>query len=161
MLIHHTIEPVYRADSRVLILGSLPSPKSRETGFYYGHPQNRFWRVLSAVLQEPTPADTQAKISLLHHHHIALWDVLASCSITGADDNSIKQPMPNDFTALFATANIQAVFTTGTKAFQLYQKLCFPNTGIAAIRLPSTSPANCAMNLDALEQAYRQILTFL
>lgn len=161
MFIQHPLQPIYNRDSRILILGSLPSPKSREVGFYYGHPQNRFWRVLSCVLQEELPTDIPAKTELLQRRHIALWDVLAGCEITGAEDNSIRHPIANDFSPILTTANIQAVFTTGAKATALYQKLCFPMTGIAANRLPSTSPANCAATMEMLTQAYQEILQYL
>lgn len=157
----HTIQPVYNACSRVLLLGSMPSPKSREYGFFYGHPQNRFWRVLAAVLQEPLPQTNEEKRALLLRRHIALWDVLASCDIEGAQDASIKNPVPNDFTGLLHTADIRAVYTTGGAAFRLYQKHVYPQTGIAAVQLPSTSPANCRMGLDALVERYAVILQHL
>lgn len=155
----HTFPPVYAADSKVLILGSIPSPKSREIGFYYGHPRNRFWSVLSQVLGEPLPAreDTEAKIKLCLQHGIALWDVLASCYIHGADDGSIEEPAANDIVGLLRKTQITHIFTTGTKAYQLYQKYCAAQTGIEAVRLPSTSPANCAVKEEALLLAYRQI----
>ena len=119
----HTIAPVYDENSRVLILGSMPSPKSREVGFYYGHPQNRFWRVLAEILNEEVPDDTFAKKALVLRHHIALWDVLAECEIEGASDSSIKNPKINDMDIIFSRASIKAVFATGAKAAELYQKL--------------------------------------
>ncbi len=110
----HTLEPVYNEYSRVLILGSLPSPKSRETGFYYGHPQNRFWPVLAAVLGCPPPTTNDEKRRLLLEHGIALWDVIASCEIAGADDASIRPPIEaNNFTPILNTAHIAGIFTTG------------------------------------------------
>lgn len=157
----HTIPPVYDSRSRILILGTMPSPKSREIGFYYGNPRNRFWTVLSRLLDQPCPDSTAAKRQFLLEHRIALWDVLQSCSIDGASDGSIRDPVPNDFSAIFSEADIQAVFTTGTKAYQLYQKLCFPNTGMAARPLPSTSPANCRLSTEQLVDAYRPILSSL
>ena len=157
----HTIEPVYDPGSRVLILGTMPSPKSRETGFFYGHPRNRFWRVLAAVLEEPEPLSVAEKTALLHRRHIALWDVLAACEINGASDASIRQPIPNDLSCIFSAASIQAVFTTGTTAYRLYQKYQAPLTGLTAHRLPSTSPANCAVSLEQLTAAYRSILPYL
>lgn len=162
-LIFHNIPPVFAPDSRVLLLGSLPSPKSREQGFYYGHPQNRFWPTLAAVLAEPVPAreDTAAKAAMLLKHHIALWDVLASCQIAGAADASISQPQPNDIAALLSQTQIRAVFCTGTTAHRLYQKLCLPQTGLPAKLLPSTSPANRRWGAEQLQEAYRAILAYL
>ena len=123
-LIVHDIPPVFAANSRVLLLGSLPSPKSRAQGFFYGHPQNRFWPTLAAVLNEPVPArdNIAAKKAMLLKHRLALWDVLASCQIAGASDASISQPQPNDIASLLAQTQIQAVFCTGAKAYSLYQK---------------------------------------
>lgn len=155
----HTFPAVFDARSRVLILGSIPSPKSREQGFYYGHPRNRFWRTLSKVLaeEEPEQGDIEAKKALLLRHGIALWDVLASCYIHGADDGSISEPVPNDIAGLIRHTEIAGVFTTGKKADALYRKYCLPQTGIPAVCLPSTSPANCAVKDEALILAYGQI----
>ena len=157
----HTIEPVFDSDSRVLILGTMPSPKSREVGFYYGHPRNRFWKVLALVLGESEPSSITEKIALLHRRHIALWDVLAACEIEGASDASIRQPKPNNLACIFSAAPIRAVFTTGAAAHRLYQKYQAPLTGLNAYRLPSTSPANCAVSLEQLAEAYREILLYL
>ena len=155
----HTIAPVYDETSRVLILGSMPSPKSREVGFYYGHPQNRFWRVLAEILNE-VPDDTLAKKALVLRHHIALWDVLAECEIEGASDSSIKNPKINDMDIIFSRASIKAVFATGAKAAELYQKLRkrdWPD----CIKLPSTSAANAAYSKERLKERYRVILDYL
>lgn len=159
--VFHTLPPVYDSHSRVLILGSIPSPKSRETGFYYGHPQNRFWAALSGVLKEPLPRDIPEKRALLLRRGIALWDVLARCEIAGASDASIRHPVANDFTLLFQQAPIAAVFTTGSTAHRLYQKLCAPATGRDSLLLPSPSPANCRVSLTQLVEAYRAILPYL
>lgn len=156
----HTIAPVYDENSRVLILGSMPSPKSREVGFYYGHPQNRFWRVLAEILGEEAPEDTQAKKVLVLRHHIALWDVLAECEIEGASDSSIKNPKINDMDIIFSRASINAVFATGAKAAELYQKMRksdWPD----CIKLPSTSAANAAYSKERLKESYRVILDYL
>lgn len=131
----HEIEPVFDAKSRVLMLGTMPSPKSREQGFYYGHPQNRFWKVLAAAFDAEVPQTIPEKKQLLLTHHIALWDVLASCTIAGASDASIRDPKPNDIAQLCAAAPIEQIFCTGTKATQLYRKLCEP-----AVHLPRTAP---------------------
>lgn len=158
-LITHTIEPVYDGNSRILILGTMPSPKSRETGFYYGHPQNRFWPILSAVFDtEPVPVTPAQRKSFALSHRLALWDVLASCLIQGADDHSIRDPVPNDLTLILKQADIQFIFTTGRKASELYRQLCQPQTGRPSHYLPSTSAANRARYPDAaLVQAYTVI----
>ena len=157
----HSIEPVFDAESRVLILGTMPSPKSREVQFYYGHPQNRFWRVLAAVLGEEVPQSVPEKKTMLLRHRIALWDVLAECEITGASDSSIRNPVANDLSVILDHAPVQAVFTTGATAWKLYTRLQKPHTGIEAVRLPSTSPANCAVKMEALTEAYKAILPWL
>lgn len=158
----HTIEPIYDEASRVLILGTMPSPKSREIGFYYGHPQNRFWRVMASLFSCEVPNTNKERIALLKEYRIALWDVLASCDIAGADDGSIKNPVPNDLSRILCTADIQAIFTTGTKAHTLYNRLCREKTGIEAISLPSTSPANCRYyTFDQLVERYKVIKDYL
>lgn len=157
----HSIEPVFDTESRVLILGTMPSPKSREVQFYYGHPQNRFWRVLAAVLGEELPQSVPEKKAMLLRHRIALWDVLAECEITGASDSSIRNPVANDLSVILDHAPVQAVFTTGATAWKLYTRLQKPHTGIEAVRLPSTSPANCAVKMEALTEAYKAILPWL
>ena len=161
-IVTHTIAPVFDQASHVLILGTIPSPKSRENGFYYGHPQNRFWRALAAVLEVPLPQSNEEKRQLVLFHHIALWDVLASCSIEGASDSSIRNPVPNDLNRILNAADIRAIFTTGQKAKALYDRYCYPLTGRAAIGLPSPSPANCrGCALDDLIRAYRIILDYI
>lgn len=157
----HSIEPVFDTESRVLILGTMPSPKSREVQFYYGHPQNRFWRVLAAVLGEELPQSVPEKKAMLLRHRIALWDVLAECEIIGASDSSIRNPVANDLSVILDHAPVQAVFTTGATAWKLYTRLQKPHTGIEAVRLPSTSPANCAVKMEALTEAYKAILPWL
>ena len=157
----HSIEPIFDTESRVLILGTMPSPKSREVQFYYGHPQNRFWRVLAAVLGEEVPRSVPEKKAMLLRHRIALWDVLAECEITGASDSSIRNPVANDLSVILDHAPVQAVFTTGATVCKLYTRLQKPPTGIEAVRLPSTSPANCAVKMEALTEAYKAILPWL
>jgi len=159
--VFHTIEPIYDSHSKILLLGSMPSPKSRETAFYYGHPQNRFWRVLSDVLGNSLPTTNEEKKELLINNHIALWDVLASCQIEGADDNSIRNPIPNDIGKILINAPIAAIFTTGGAASRFYDKLCLSETKREAIRLPSTSPANCRFTYDKLKDAYQAIADYL
>lgn len=153
----HTFPPYFDENSAVLILGTMPSPKSREQGFYYGHPQNRFWRVLAGLFDESPPVTVAEKKDLLTRHHIALWDVLASCSIEGASDSSIKDPIANDIGIIKSAAPIRAVFTTGGTAHRLYRKFC----GNDDIPLPSTSPANCRLKYENLLESYRLILSYL
>ena len=148
--------PVYDDRSQALILGTWPSPKSREMAFYYGHPQNRFWPLLAALTGEPLPAreDIAAKKQLLLRHGLALWDTLERCTITGASDASIRDVVPNDIAALLANAPIQAVFCNGATAYHLYQKYLEPVSGIPAVKLPSTSPANAACRPETLRQVW-------
>ena len=162
-LVFHRIDPVFDERSRVLVLGTMPSPKSREVGFFYGHPQNRFWRVMEALFGLPERAlvDNDARRAFLLERRIALWDVLASCSIEGASDASIRDARPNDLRRILDVAPVRAVFTTGTKAAHLYRRLCEQDCGMPAMPLPSTSAANARMRLPDLVEAYRPILDAL
>lgn len=153
----HEFPPLFDADCEVLILGSMPSPKSREQGFYYGHPQNRFWKVMAAVLGEEEPRTIEEKKRMMLAHRIALWDVLEACDIRGASDSSVKNPVPTDLCTLLRQTRISRVYTTGAAAHRYYQKLQFPLTGLEAVQLPSTSPANCAVSLSELIERYRVI----
>lgn len=153
----HTIDPVYDGQSRILILGSFPSVKSREQQFFYGHKQNRFWKVLAQVLECGVPEDIPQKRTMLIKHHIAVWDVIASCEITGSSDASIRDVKPNDLSPILSAADIRAIYTNGGKAYQLYQKYIFPVTGREAYLLPSTSPANAGYSLERLVEAWRRI----
>lgn len=157
----HDFEPIFNRESRVLMLGTMPSPKSREVGFYYGHPRNRFWKVVSDVCGEKLPETRENKVDFALRNKIAVWDVLAGCEIKGADDSSIRNPVANDMDEILKYADIRAVFATGTKAAQLYKKYCYPKTGIPAICLPSTSPANCAVSYEKLYEAYEIILKYI
>lgn len=148
--IHHTFEPVYNDASKILILGSLPSVKSREQGFYYGHPQNRFWKVLAGILGTEVPVTIEEKKRMLLANHIAVWDVIESCDIIGSSDSSIRNVVPADIGAVLAKADIRAVFANGKKAESLYQKYIFPKTKVPVRVLPSTSPANAASSLEKL-----------
>ena len=158
--VYHEFAPLYNGASRVLILGSIPSPKSREQGFYYMHPQNRFWRMLCAVLGEDVPTDIEGRKAVCLRHGIALWDVLESCEIKGASDASIKNAVPNPLDRVFASADIQAVFTTGKKAHALYCRF-FSDNGYPAICLPSTSPANRTISEQRMLEEYMQISAYL
>ena len=157
MSVVHPFPPVADAACRVLILGSFPSVKSREEGFFYGHPRNRFWPVLAAVFNEPVPQTAEQKKELALRHHIAMWDTIASCEIKGASDTSIKHPVPNDLKSIIGRSQIKAVFCTGAASYKYYVKLCERDTGIPAVCLPSTSPANAAWTLERLTEAYRAI----
>ena len=160
-IVTHEFDAFYDKNSRVLILGTIPSPKSREQGFYYGHPQNRFWRVLADVMEAEFPETVEERKRFLTHHRIALWDVLASCEIKGASDVSIRNAEPNDMNRILKAADIRTIFTTGAKATELYKKLCMPKCGVKAVRLPSTSPANCSCTYEKLREAYSQICDYV
>lgn len=153
----HPIPPLYDRQSRTLILGSFPSVKSREAQFFYGHPQNRFWKVLAAVFGCPMPQTVPEKRAMLHAHHIALWDVIGSCDIEGSADSSIKNAVPNDLTPIFTTADIRNIYCNGAISHKLYQKHLARQTGRNATKLPSTSPANAAWSVERLVEAWRQI----
>ena len=157
----HNIPPVYNEESSVLILGSFPSVRSREAAFYYAHPQNRFWKVLAEILGASLPKTVEEKRLLLLSHHIALWDVIASCEITGSSDMSIREVVPNDLSAIFAISPIRKIFCNGGTAFSLYQKHDLTLFGLDAVRLPSTSPANASFSTERLVCEWRQILQFL
>lgn len=146
----HSIEPIWDEHSKILILGSFPSVKSREVGFFYGHPQNRFWRVMANVFEDTMPSTIQDKKEFLRRHHIALWDVIASCDIIGSSDSSIKNVIPNNIPLILQHAPIQYIYVNGNTAYQLYQKYIFPVTHKEACILPSTSPANATYSFEKL-----------
>lgn len=151
---NHPIPPVFDSNSKVLILGSFPSVKSRETAFFYGHPQNRFWKVIAYVLEEDVPQTTKEKKSFLLRNHIALWDVIGSCDIEGSSDASIRNVTVNDLNIIFGTADIRTVYVNGKTALKYYQRYTEPLTGRPAVCLPSTSPANAAWNTGRLIEAW-------
>ena len=157
----HNIAPVYDSDSRILILGSFPSVKSREQQFFYGHKQNRFWRVMAQVLDCAVPEDIAQKRVMLLSHHVAVWDVIASCEITGSSDASIRDVRPNDLSQILSQADIRAIYANGSKAYQLYQKYIYPANGLEIKLLPSTSPANAGYSLERLVEAWSVIRTTL
>ena len=156
--IRHTFEPVYNEQSVILILGSLPSVKSREAGFYYGHPRNRFWQVLSRLLECPLPQDTEEKKKMLLENGIAVWDVIHECDIIGSSDSSIKNVTPADIPKVLKGSRITRIFANGDKAYRLYQKHCEGAVGIKAVKLPSSSPANAVFTLDRLTDAWRELM---
>ena len=153
----HTIEPVYNSDSRVLILGSFPSVKSREQQFFYGHPQNRFWRVVAGVFDCPVPQNVPEKKALLLGHGIAVWDVIASCTISGSSDASIRDVVPNDISGILEAVDIRKIYANGAKSYELYQKYIYPQTKREIEKLPSTSPANAAFSYERLLEAWKII----
>lgn len=153
----HTIAPVYDENSRILILGSFPSVKSREAAFFYGHPQNRFWRVLAAVLGEDTPQTAAEKKSLLLRHGVALWDVIASCDIAGSSDASITNVVPNDLSRILDAAPVRRIFCNGGTAYRFYRRYDEAVWGKAEA-LPSTSPANARSSVQALTERWRAAL---
>lgn len=155
--IAHEFAPVYDKHSQILILGSFPSVKSRENQFYYGHPQNRFWKVLARIMEKEVPTTIEEKKNFLLDSHIAIWDVIASCRIEGSSDSSIRDVEVSDFSKILSEAPIKAIFVNGNKAYELYKKYAEEKTGIKAIRLPSTSPANAAWNLERLCQSWQII----
>ena len=157
-MLTHPIAPVYDGRSRILILGSFPSARSRETGFFYGHPQNRFWKLLAFLFGQNIPANIEEKRAFLLSNRIALWDVIASCEIQGSSDASISAVTANDLSPLLQAASIKKIFTNGKKADALYSKYIFPQTQRQTICLPSTSPANAAWTFEKLCMAWQVIL---
>ena len=157
---HHEqpFAPVFDENSKVLILGTFPSVKSRANNFYYGHPQNRFWKVLVALCGELVPQTVEEKKSLVLRHQIAIWDVIESCDIIGSSDSSIKNVVPADIAGLLCKTQIERIYVNGTLAKTLYDRFALPATGIDAGKLPSTSPANARFRLEQLIESWRTIL---
>lgn len=156
--ITHPIPPVYNKESRILILGSFPSVKSREGAFFYHHPQNRFWKVISALCRETLPTTIEEKKWLLLRNKIALWDVIESCEIVGSSDSSIRNVVPNDISIILKTAEIQKIIANGGTAYRLYMKYIYPETNREIIKLPSTSPANATFSLERLLEEWSCII---
>ena len=153
----HKIPPVYNKNSQILILGSFPSVKSREGRFFYHHKQNRFWKVLSTIVNDVLPETIDEKKDFLLKNHIAVWDVIASCDIEGSSDSSIKNAVPNNVSDILKAAPIRKIYTNGGTAYKLYHKYCEKVTGIKAMKLPSTSPANASYSLDRLISEWKVI----
>lgn len=156
--IKHTFDPVWNQHSEILILGTFPSVKSRENHFYYGHPQNRFWKLIASIYEEAVPETVDEKKELILKHHLAVWDVIDQCDIIGSSDSSIRNVIPCDLTVMLSQSNIHTVIANGAKAYDLYQKYQLPNTGLKAHKLPSTSPANAAWSLQRLQEAWGSVL---
>ena len=153
----HPIPPTYDSKSRILVLGSFPSIKSRQMMYFYGHPQNRFWKVLARLFDEALPATVSARRDFLLRNRIAAWDVIGECDIAGSADSSIRNVRPNDLSIILETADIAQIFTNGKKAHEMYHRFSEPSVGRPAVCLPSTSPANAAWSLDRLVEAWSVI----
>lgn len=156
-MIVHPIPPLFDGNSKTLILGSFPSVKSREAAFFYGHPQNRFWAVVAAVFGEEKPVTVEEKKKLVLENNLALWDVIASCEIVGSSDSSISDVTANDLSIIISNSKVDKIFVNGKTAEKYYNKYTYPKTGIKAICLPSTSPANAAWSLERLIEAWKII----
>lgn len=154
----HPFPPLFDSESRVLILGSFPSVKSREARFFYGHPQNRFWRLLALLFDEEPPATVEEKKKLILSHDLALWDSIKSCTITGSSDSSVKDVVPNDLSVILNNSLVTQIFCNGALSHKMYMKYIYPQTQIEAVKLPSTSPANAAYSIDRLYEQWKIIL---
>lgn len=152
--VRHEFPPVYDEHSQILILGSFPSVKSREQQFFYGHPQNRFWKVIAALTQSEIPVTIEEKKKLLLENRIAVWDVIEQCEIIGSSDSSIKNVVPADIAKILKESSVQRIYANGDKAYRLYKKYCEKETGKKAEKLPSTSPANAIFTLDRLTESW-------
>ena len=155
--IDHPFGPLYSDHSKILILGSFPSVKSREQNFFYGHPQNRFWKVIASVFDEPVPATVEEKKELIISHDLALWDSIAGCEITGSSDASIRNARPNDIGIILSSCSIAQIYCNGRKSHELFRKYIEPVIQRGAVCLPSTSPANAQWSLDRLTEAWSAI----
>ena len=152
--IEHPIPPTWDRDSEILILGSFPSVKSREIGYFCGHPQNRYWRVLAVVFEDVCPATNEEKRAYLLRHHVAAWDVIASCEIAGSSDSSIRNVTANDLSIILEGADIRQIYCNGQTSYRLYNRYLLPVTNRPAVCLPSTSPANASWNMERLTEAW-------
>ena len=154
----HTFGPLYNEDSGILILGSIPSPASREVGFYYGHPRNRFWQMLADLYGMPLPESIEEKRALVLSHGLALWDVIEECDIIGASDSSVKNAVPTDIPSLLGKTQIRTILCNGALSKKIYDQYQLPRTGIPAQKMPSTSPANAAWSLERLKEEWGRAL---
>ena len=153
----HPIPPLFDENSEKLILGSFPSVKSREAMFFYGHPQNRFWKLLPLIFDEKIPVTIEEKSALILRHNLALWDSIQSCVITGSSDSSVKDVVPNDLFLIINNSKVDRVFCNGALSHKMYTKYIYPQTKIEAVKLPSTSPANAAFSMDRLYEQWKII----
>lgn len=157
--VQHEFAPIYDSESKILILGTFPSVKSRENQFYYGHPQNRFWKVIARITGEEVPVTIEEKKAMLLRNHIAVWDVIASCRIIGSSDSSIQDVVVNDFSEVLDKAPIEKIYANGGKAYELYEKYAYEKTKREIIKLPSTSPANASFAVEKLCESWIQIMS--
>ena len=153
----HPFEALYNENSKVLILGSFPSVKSREVSFFYGHPRNRFWKVIPALFGEEEPVTIEKKKELILRRNLALWDSIHSCEITGSSDSSVKDVVPNDLSVIINNSKVTQIFCNGALSHKMYMKYIYPQTKIEAVKLPSTSPANAAFSMDRLYEQWKII----
>ncbi len=154
----HPFPPLFCGESDTLILGSFPSVKSREEMFFYGHPQNRFWKLAAMLFGEPVPETIEEKTALILNNRLALWDSIRSCTITGSSDSSVRDVVPNDLSLIFENSRVNRVFCNGALSHKMYMKYIFPETNVKAVKLPSTSPANAAFSIDRLYEHWKIIL---
>ena len=154
----HPFPPLFDENSKTLILGSFPSVKSRESMFFYGHPQNRFWKVLAIIFNQPITQNIEDKKNLVLDNGLALWDSIHSCTVIGSSDSSIKDVIPNDIRDIIQNSNINRIFCNGALSHKMYMKYIFPDTGIKAVKLPSTSPANATFSLEKLVEEWKMII---
>lgn len=157
-MLTHPIKPIYNSESEILILGTFPSVKSREQGFFYGHPQNRFWKVIARIYDCDAPVTITEKTAFLLDKHIALWDIIKSCEITGSSDSSIKNVQPNDISEIISNSQVKRIFLNGKKAQQLYKKYIEDHIKTEAVCLPSTSPANASFSEDRLYEVWKRAI---
>lgn len=153
----HPIPPLFDKNSEKLILGSFPSIKSREAMFFYGHPQNRFWKLIAKIFDEETPNSVEEKTKLILTHNLALWDSIHSCVITGSSDSSVKDVVANDLSVILNNSRVAQIFCNGALSHKMYMKYIYPQTKIKAVKLPSTSPANAAFSIDRLYEQWKII----
>ena len=157
----HVFDPIYDETSRILILGTFPSVKSREQNFYYEHPQNRFWKVIAALCEEAVPQSIDEKTEILLKHHIAVWDVIAECDIHGSSDSSIKNVVPTDLSVILENTSVEKIYANGAKAYELYMKYSYPIYGMDIVKLPSTSPANASFGMERIVNAWGEIMDII
>ena len=153
----HPIPPLFDQNSKKLILGSFPSIKSREAMFFYGHPQNRFWRLIAMIYGEDAPLSTEEKSKLILKHNLALWDSIKTCTITGSADSSVKDVVPNDLSVILNGSRVTEIYCNGALSYKMYMKYIFPTTQTEAVKLPSTSPANAAYSIERLYESWKII----
>jgi len=157
-MLQHPFPPLFSEESNTLILGSFPSVKSREAMFFYGHPQNRFWKLIALLYGEDTPQNIEEKRRLILSHRLALWDSIASCDIVGSSDASITNAVPTDLRIILDNSRVTRIFCNGTASYKIYCKYQLPELGVEAVKLPSTSPANAAWSLERLAETWKMIL---